>query len=119
MRHIAALVTVFMLASTTAADALELGLSDPAPGAVLTRPPKLIRLVFTERLDEHSWRLAVTDTHGSTVPTGKPFFSWHNWNQLIVVPLDEPLASGRYTIAWSTASLEGSHGNGTFNFTLK
>ena len=119
MRHIAALVTVITLASTTAAGALQLGLSDPIPGAVLTRPPKLIRLIFTERLDEHSWRLAIKDTQGNTVPTGKASFSWHNWNQLIVVPLDGPLAAGRYSIAWSTASLDGSHGNGAIYFTLK
>ena len=78
---------------------------------------KQIRLTFSEDVMAKFSGLGVKDKDGRTIPTGVPATDPGDARQL-VVPLETPLAPGRYTVTWHAVSGDTHRVKGEYSFTI-
>ena len=91
--------------------------SFPSAGAVVTEPPSAIRLWFSEAPELTLTKVVLTDSAGAVIPVGAA--ERDSTGALAArVPILSLLASGRYTVSWSTAAADGHPSKGHFSFTL-
>ena len=76
----------------------------PENGAVLTSPPKAVRLVFDDTVRPASGIEAVRNDGGASVLAGKPHVVG---GRTLVVPLESGLSDGDYTVLWRVVSDDG------------
>lgn len=90
----------------------------PAANAEIATAPSAITLNFSEGIEPKFSGLTVTDSQKQAVKTGPATRSDSDKTQM-VVPLEQPLASGDYTVDWHVVSVDGHKTRGSYRFTLK
>ena len=112
---IAAAIAAATCLSTAALAHAHLVGSNPAPGTVLKASPGSIRMTFSESLVPRFSGLVLTDSKGTTVPTGPAAFADAQKTKL-TVPLRAQLKPGTYNIAWHAVSADTHRVGGKFSF---
>ena len=91
--------------------------ASPSARAALDAPPKEVVLVFNEKLEGSFSSIKVLDPSGKDVATAKASVDQSDPTKLrLDVP---PLASGIYTVRWSTVGPDGHPRKGDYTFTVK
>jgi copper transport protein len=101
---------VVLVAAPASAHA-ELLQSDPAPGAVLAKAPKEIKLNFTESVDAKGGALRVFDADGERVDDGGVDVA----GSTVRMPLPD-LGNGSYVVTWRVTSSDAHPISGAFTF---
>jgi copper transport protein len=89
--------------------------AEPAAGSAVTAPPTVLRLRFTEPLDQSATRVEIVDERGTRIePTaltvGPPS------DRVLTVEVND-LAEGVYTVRWwSLSQVDGHRWQGTYRF---
>lgn len=109
---LAAVLLVLAITSPALAHA-ELVSSDPEDKAVLTSPPSVVTLAFSEGLDQAKSSFKLSGP-GGTVGTGKP--AQQGGKAMTLDGL--ALAPGTYTIAWTAAADDGHVERGKLSFSV-
>ena len=91
--------------------------SVPAQRAVLLRAPAKIQLWFNERLEPRYSSIAVSDSRGNPVDTGKSEVSAGDPRQLSTSV--KSLPAGRYLVKYRVLSVDGHIVQDQFPFTIK
>ena len=105
MSKISTATTVVIAAIISCGAALahpQLEASEPAAGAT-TSSPKQIRITFNEAVISKFSGIEIKDKAGRTIATGKSLTDPADKKRL-VVPVEEELASGEYTVDWHAVS---------------
>lgn len=116
-RPAVALAVVLTLASALPALAHAHLLSAfPEPDSVITEPPEVLIVLFTEEVEADLTGLAVTRNgvdipHQTVVPNPVD-------PATVSIRFDVPLAPGKYDIDWHTVASDGHKSNGSYSFTV-
>lgn len=89
--------------------------SEPKAKDILSKPPRVIELWFSEELEPGLGTIEVTDRNGTRVDRGEPSLSEDN--RRLQVNLAE-LGAGVYTVAWKAVSRDEHTMRGSYSFTL-
>ena len=89
--------------------------SEPTNGAVLARPPALVRVVFDDVVRVGPGIAAIRNEGGASILGGKERVE--GWRTL-VVPLRRGLANGDYSVRWSIISDDGHLESGVLAFAI-
>jgi len=98
--------------------------ADPAPGAVLKVPPRLVRLRFAlspqEELDPRRSTLAVWGPGGSRVDDGRGGVDLHDLDRrTLIARLRGHAGPGMYAVRWKAVTVpDGGTSQGAFRFTV-
>jgi len=95
----------------------ELRSAEPAAGATAATSPKQIKITFTEAVIPQFSGAEVKDQAGKTIATGKAAVDPANRKQL-VVPVNEPLPPGDYTVEWHAVSDDTHRVKGSYSFSV-
>jgi len=95
----------------------ELRSAEPAAGAAAATSPKQIRITFTEAVIPQISGAEVKDQAGKAIATGKATVDPANRKQLLV-PLNEPLPPGDYTVEWHAVSDDTHRVKGSYSFSV-
>ncbi len=95
----------------------ELLSAEPAAGAAAATSPKQIRITFTEAVIPQFSGAEVKDQTGKAIATGKAAVDPANKKQL-VVPVNEPLPPGDYTVEWHAVSDDTHRVKGSYSFSV-
>lgn len=108
---------VSLAASARAAMHLRLTKSEPAKDAVVAAPSQL-QLWFSLKPAIAVTAVKLTSASDVAIKLGKPT---HTGDEKlpVVVSVDEPLAPGKYTVSYKTASSDMHPITGDFSFTVK
>ncbi len=120
-RALASSALLAALAWTSAALAhARLVRADPAPGAVLRTPPRLVRAVFNEELSQRGSAIAVVDGRGARVDDGRGGLDLNDLERRTLVARLRPVGPGRYTVRWqATSADDGYVARGRYTFTVR
>lgn len=111
---VVAVVVVALLATAAPAFAhASLEGTDPAPGAVLDRPPDVIELRFTEPVTVSLGGVRVFDAAGDRVATEAP---QKPAGDVVRVGLRDRLDDGSYVVTWRVTSADTHPVQGAFTF---
>ena len=89
--------------------------SSMPPAESMAAAPKEIRLSFSEGVIVKLSSVELKDRAGKKIATGKLATDPKDQKQLIV-PLQEPLPAGTYTVTWNVVSVDTHRVNGTYSF---
>lgn len=109
----AGLVAALTLPGAAWAHASERG-SIPADGAVLTKSPSAVRVVFDDVVRVGSGNAAVANATGESVLAGKPTADLDE----LTIPLRPGLLRGAYSVRWSIVSNDGHLERGVLAFAV-
>lgn len=110
------LVAALMALVTTVANAhARLLAATPKPNAVLTTSPTEIRLVFSETLEVIFCGLEVDGKNGKPAKTGLATANPNDGREL-VVPVQERLTPGVYTVNWHAVGVDTNRVLGHYSF---
>jgi len=90
----------------------------PAPGSVVTAPPKAIRIQFSEAVELTFSGIELKNQAGQVQTLGAATLNPKDKAQLIV-PVNGDLAPGKYTVSWHAVGGDTHKTEGSFNFELK
>lgn len=110
------MIAVSLLSSAASAHP-ELLSAEPAAGAPATTSPKQIKITFTEAVIPQFSGAEVKDQAGKAIATGKATVDPANRKQL-VVPVNEPLPPGDYTVEWHAVSDDTHRVKGSYSFSV-
>lgn len=96
---------------------VHLSRSEPMADSTTTTPPTAIRLWFSAAVQVNVTTVRVTDAAGAAVATATPRRETGT-NPAIAAEFRDPVANGRYSVAWRTMSRDGHPVSGTFNFAV-
>jgi methionine-rich copper-binding protein CopC len=122
MLSVKSALSVLLIATAAAASGSALAhatlkQASPSAGTALDAPPKEVVLVFNEKLEGSFSSIKVLDPAGKDVATAKASVDPSDATKLrLGVP---PLASGTYTVRWSTVGPDGHPRKGDYTFTVK
>jgi len=108
-----ALLAASLLATSVEAHPTLKSSIPPAEGTAAA--PKEIRLNFSEGVIVKFSTVELKDQGGKKIATGKLATDPKDQKQLIV-PLQEPLPAGTYTVTWNVVSVDTHRVNGTYSF---
>lgn len=109
-----ALACVFVVASASAASAHAVLLrTDPAPQSTVARPPKEVRLFFSESVEVSFGAIRVFDVNGKRADNGAVRHAGHGSEVVVTTP---HLKNGTYTVTWRVVSADGHPVHGGFVF---
>jgi len=80
--------------------------SEPGRRAVMTVPPKEIRLCFNENIEAKFSKVTLSDGKGAAVPLGEVQTD-PKAPSCLLAPLISPLRNGSYTIKYRVLSVDG------------
>jgi methionine-rich copper-binding protein CopC len=89
----------------------------PATGSVVPSPSEL-RLKFSEGLELRFTTVKLSDSVNAKVETGSLSLGPSD-NTVLIVPLPEALAPGRYRVDWHATSTDTHKTQGSYTFTVK
>lgn len=113
-----ALIFCVAVAPADAQAHAKLTLSVPAADAVVTEPPKELRLVFNEGLIAKFSRVELKNGKGEKVETGPAGADPADAKQLIL-PLTTALPDGLYSVTWHAVSEDTHKLDGAYAFSVK
>jgi methionine-rich copper-binding protein CopC len=88
--------------------------SDPERDAVLTTAPTEVSLKFLQELNPSATTIVITNADKRAVATADPVIDGATG----VVTFPEPLANGKYTVAFQVLSMDGHAVKGSYSFTV-
>lgn len=91
--------------------------SDPQAGAVLTVPPKQVRLKFNEALEPSFSKIRLTDGKSNDIAT--PAAQVGKDDATVMNASLPALGSGTYRVQWTTMTRDGHKSKGEFTFQVK
>ncbi|HEX5449707.1 MAG TPA: copper resistance protein CopC [Gaiellaceae bacterium] len=86
----------------------------PANGAVLTRAPVAVRVVFDDTVQVASGNAAIANATRASVVSGTPSAR----GDTLTIPLRHGLGEGDYSVRWSIVSDDGHHEQGVISFAV-
>ncbi|WP_233864365.1 copper resistance CopC family protein [Paraburkholderia adhaesiva] len=89
----------------------------PAAGATVTTTQTEVAIDFDDALEPSFSSIAVTDSKGNTVTSGKAVVDPANKKHMSVGL--NPLTPGLYTVAWIAVASDGHRTQGHYTFTVK
>ncbi|WP_027803819.1 copper resistance CopC family protein [Paraburkholderia dilworthii] len=89
----------------------------PAAGATVTTSQKDVAIDFDDGLEPAFSSIAVTDSRGKSVTSGKAAFDPSNSKHMSVGL--NPLVPGAYTVSWVAVANDGHRTQGHYMFTVK
>lgn len=117
MLRSALIVLASVLATPTAAHA-HLTKQSPAANAEVAASPQALTLNFSEGVEPGFSGAKLTGPNKEQIKTGKASRSEQDKTQLIV-PLDQTLEAGKYTVDWHVVSVDGHKTKGQYTFSVK
>jgi len=105
------IILLMLLAASPALAHAKLTSSDPAANASI-KPPKLIKLIFSENLEPAFSGAELTDAAGKTVPVSKSV----GGTTITLLPLS--LRPGAYKVSWHSVGHDTHRVGGSFRFTV-
>ena len=90
----------------------------PKVGSVVTAPPKVIRIQFTQPVEPAFSHIRLFTSDGKSVDTGPAATNPADQTQL-AAPVIGTLAPGQYEVRWDVLSVDTHHTNGHFPFTYQ
>lgn len=112
-----ALITTLFVAPAVLAHAHLKG-QYPAADADVTAAPQALTLNFSEGIEPAFSGIKVTDAQQKPIKTGAVKRNEKDKTQMIV-PLEQPLTSGKYTVSWQVVSVDGHKTHGQYSFSVK
>ena len=91
--------------------------AEPPVESTLKRPPKELKLYFSERLEPAYSRVRVEDGQGARVDRDDSRVDWSN--PLLLRVTLPPLAPGKYTVIWRVLSVDSHITEGRFMFRVE
>ncbi|MFE4110760.1 CopC domain-containing protein YobA [Kosakonia sp. YIM B13611] len=118
-RHWRAIVLIVSLFATPAVLAhAHLKGQYPAANAAVTAAPQALTLNFSEGIEPKFSGITVTNAQQQIIKTGVVKRNENDKTQMIV-PLEEPLLPGNYTVNWHVVSVDGHKTSGQYAFSVK
>jgi methionine-rich copper-binding protein CopC len=93
--------------------------SAPAKDSTVNVPPQRLQLWFNEVVPLGATRVRVTPAGGAAIALTAPTRAKAEADSPVEFVFSRPLADGRYTVDWATASADGHAVNGSFTFTVR
>jgi len=94
--------------------------SDPGAGAVLTVPPKVVRVWFDDELDPDRSTISVWDAREHRVDDGRGGVDLSDLDRKSMVARLRAAGAGTYTVRWRAVSADdGFISQGRFVFTVR
>lgn len=90
----------------------------PAADAEVAAAPQALTLNFSEGIEANFSGLTVTGPAQAIIDTGNAKRNEKDPTQLIV-PLNQPLIPGQYTVDWHVVSVDGHKTQGQYHFSVK
>ncbi len=90
----------------------------PPADAAVTTAPQMLTLNFSEGIEPKFSGVSVTDAQQQIIKTGAVKRNENDKTQMIV-PLEQPLAPGHYTVNWHVVSVDGHKTSGHYPFSVK
>ncbi len=110
------LAVLLSLAATQAAFAhAHLLSAEPGSGATLSAGPSDLKLTFSEALEAKLSGATVVSEEKGEVPIGTPVLADGN-DKVLIVPLNERLGAGKYTVSWHALSKDGHTTHSSYSF---
>ncbi|EAA7556256.1 CopC domain-containing protein YobA [Salmonella enterica] len=92
--------------------------AEPAAESTVESTPGHLTLHFTEALEPTFSAADVTDSQGKAVKTAKSVVDDAD-KSVLIVPLEDVLPSGKYTVNWHVVAVDGHKTKGDYTFTVK
>lgn len=109
---------VSLLTATGALAHAHLKNQSPAADSQATESPRELTLTFSEGVEANFSGLTLTGPAQAKITTGSASVNAKDNTQL-VVPLEQPLAPGNYTVDWHVVSVDGHKTKGQYHFSVK
>ncbi|WLI76048.1 CopC domain-containing protein YobA [Kosakonia sp. H02] len=90
----------------------------PAADANVDAAPQALTLNFSEGIEPAFSGIQVTDARKQIIKTGVVKRNEKD-NRQMIVPLEQPLTSGKYTVSWHVVSVDGHKTRGQYTFSVK
>lgn len=90
----------------------------PAADAQVEAAPQALTLNFSEGIEPQFSGVTVTGAEQQSIKTGAVKRNENDKTQLIV-PLEQPLKPGHYTVDWHVVSVDGHKTQGNYQFSVK
>ncbi|ENN87370.1 copper resistance protein CopC [Rhizobium freirei PRF 81] len=90
--------------------------SAPAADSAVKQAPLELDLTFTESLNLKFSGVTVTGPDKKVVKTGASMLM--DGDRMLMVPVSDKLAPGKYTVEWHVLSTDGHKTNGSYSFTV-
>lgn len=90
----------------------------PAADAEVAAAPQALTLNFSEGVEANFSGVTLTGPAQSLIETGKAKRNEKDQTQLII-PLNQPLKPGTYTVDWHVVSVDGHKTQGQYHFSVK
>ncbi len=114
--------TLVFIAAMAAAPAVfahaHLKSQSPAANAEVTTAPQALTLNFSEGIEPKFSGVILTGAQQQSIKTGAVKRSEQDKTQMIV-PLEQALQPGNYTVDWHVVSVDGHKTRGTYTFIVK
>ncbi len=98
---------------------LELRATEPVADTTLAESPDEIRLYFSEAPQMEGTSVRLADANEELVPTTAAEADEEDPRQLFIMPGEEGLQPGSYTVHWRVIAQDGHAQNGTFGFSIQ
>ena len=92
--------------------------SSPGADVTLTAAPTSVKLWFSERVEVSLSRVQLVGPGGTVVAMGPASRIPSETDLAVMAAVRSPLAAGRHTVRWTTASQDGHRMKGTFSFVV-
>ncbi|VEB96723.1 Copper resistance protein CopC [Cedecea lapagei] len=90
----------------------------PAADSAVTASPQTLTLSFSEGVEPNFSGVSVTGPQKSAVKTGKVKVAEAD-NKQLIVPVEEALKPGDYSVDWHVVSVDGHKTKGNYHFSVK
>ena len=113
--------TLFLLGSLTASPVFahaHLQQQTPAANSEVSPAPQTLTLNFSEGIEPGFSGVTLTGPEKRIIPVGKAVRNEKDNTQL-VIPLNETLGDGLYTVEWHVVSVDGHKTKGQYQFSVK
>ncbi|MBU4680840.1 CopC domain-containing protein YobA [Cedecea davisae] len=90
----------------------------PAADAAVTASPQALTLSFSEGVEPGFSGVTVTGPQQAKVKTGKVKLNATD-NKQLIVPVEEALKPGDYSVDWHVVSVDGHKTKGNYHFSVK
>ncbi|HEY3983755.1 CopC domain-containing protein YobA [Cedecea sp.] len=90
----------------------------PAADSAVTASPQALTLSFSEGVEPGFSGVTVTGPQKSAVKTGKVKVAGAD-NKQLIVPVEEALKPGDYSVDWHVVSVDGHKTKGNYHFSVK
>lgn len=114
MRRLLAILFLVTLAASAARAHAFLDHAIPAVGSSVPKPPRIIRLWFTQELEPAFSTVTVSDQSGQRVDAGDAKVD--PGDATILQATLKPLPPGTYKVAWRVVTVDTHTAEGTFTF---